>query len=77
MFLLIEFVVQILVLVIGITQVVIPLIKGTTVFPIFRKERNKLEDELTTAKEEADLADLKNNIQKEHERAIKTRIRKV
>jgi len=62
-----EIVIVIVIVVSTITQVVIPLWRGTAIFPIFHPER-KLAGELAEANQEGREADLKKEIRK-----VKTR----
>ena len=58
---LVELVVAALLLYLGITQVVLPLWRGTPLFPIFRRE-GRLQHELAEATENVVEADLKKKI---------------
>ena len=53
-----EIVIAILFLLFVITQILIPLAKGTPYFPAFRKSTEKLEQELEEAKEDVEKAKL-------------------
>ncbi len=63
-----EFLVVGLGIIFAATQIVIPLWRGTPIFPIFRKER-KLVKELSEAKGEVREAELVKNIHEERKQA--------
>lgn len=67
-----EVVIAVLILIFFITQILIPLAKGTPYFPAFRK-RKKLEEDLAEAREEVDKAELEIAIKKDVEQAKKLR----
>jgi hypothetical protein len=77
MFVVLELCVTFIVWVVMITQVFVPLFNGKIIFPLFRKERKRLEDELQKAKEETDLADLETKIREEQQKTSRSRIHKV
>jgi len=54
------------------TQVIVPLWKGTVLFPIFRKQ-GKLERVLTRAREETEEASLEEDLAKEIDRGERIR----
>ena len=68
-----EIVVAILFLLFVITQVLIPLAKGTPYFPAFRKSTKQLEEELEDAKEDVQKAKLETMVVEEKEKAEKIR----
>jgi hypothetical protein len=59
-----EWVLAILVFLCAVTQILIPLARGTAYFPAFRKKRAKLEEKLVEAKEEVEETKLKLEIEK-------------
>jgi F0F1-type ATP synthase membrane subunit b/b' len=60
---LMEVAVMVVLLVWIVTQILIPLVKGTHLFPIFSKRRNQLEDRLETVKTRAEEADYERQIE--------------
>lgn len=54
-----------------ITQVIIPLFKGTALFPILRKERRELEKEFTEVATEIEDQELRSDLE-EFKRALNT-----
>lgn len=63
-----EFVALALLILVFATQIVVPFLRGTPTFPIFRKER-KLMSELTRAMEKVAEVELEQRIKEEKERA--------
>ena len=63
-----EFAVVVSIFVVLGTQILIPLLRGTPFFPVFRRER-KLVEELTRAKEEVRNAELEETIDATRRRA--------
>ena len=61
-----------LVIIFVITQVIIPLGRGTLLFPLFRRER-QLEQELQKVKQEAVEADLEQKIEETRRKVEETR----
>ena len=61
-----------LIVIIFLTQILMPLFRGTPVFPIFRRER-KLESELSEARKEVIEASLERRIKQEREKAERLR----
>lgn len=67
-----ELALAVLVVLAGITQIVLPLWRGTPLFPLFRTER-KLEAELEEAREEVVEADLRKQIEETRRKAENVR----
>lgn len=56
-----------LIILFGVTQLILPAWKGTKLFPFFRRKRSRLEEELVEVREEKELHELEQNLQKEKE----------
>jgi len=67
-----ELVLVALVVLVGVTQLVVPLWRGTPLFPFGRRER-RLEVDLAEAREEVVEAKLEQEIGREHETAERLR----
>jgi hypothetical protein len=63
-----EFFVIAVILLIFVTQVFIPMWRGTKVFPIFRSRQRALESKLTELREEAHAAELEHVVEEEQGR---------
>lgn len=59
-----------------VTQVFVPMWRGTKVFPIFRSRQRKLEAELTETREEAHAAALEHTLEEEKGRVTQLRGRR-
>ena len=68
----IEYVFIALVIIFVITQVIIPLGRGTLLFPLFRRER-QLEQELQKVKQEAIEAELEQRVEETRKKVEETR----
>lgn len=55
------------------TQVIIPLLKGTKLFPFFDKRRRRVEDLLEEAHEEAEIAEMEAELKETEDRVAERR----
>ena len=62
-----EFLVGAIIIWILVTQVIIPAYKGARMFPMFSKERRRIDEENEQIREERELRELKQKQQKEGE----------
>lgn len=67
----VEVLMVLVVLIVGVTQVFIPLVDGTKLFPLLR--RKDLEDDLIEVNEEIDLEEMRRKVQEKFEELMKLR----
>lgn len=68
-----EYLVFALIALVFVTQVFVPMWRGTKVFPIFRSRQRRLEAELTQTREEAHEAELEHTLEEERSRVTQLR----
>lgn len=67
---LLEYAVVILFIIFAVTQILIPLLRGKPIFPLFRK-KEEIKEQLIVAKDETETAKLEKELEKEREKAKK------
>ena len=73
---LIDFLCFIIPMILITTQLVIPLWKGTKIFPIFRSDLNKVSSEISKASSELEVAEIEKTVKKIRRKTNQTKTTK-